>query len=70
MGVKTISPNLTHGKASTYARGCRCSPCRAAHAERILREQYQRSGQDPETFEHGKSGYSNRAYAIYIGPPA
>lgn len=25
-------PRHTHGKRSTYVRGCRCDDCRAAHA--------------------------------------
>lgn len=27
----------THGRASTYNRGCRCEPCRVAHAEAVRR---------------------------------
>ena len=57
-----ISPGRTHGKAATYIAGCRCSPCRAAHAERILRQQHRRAitvGKDTGSFKHGRSGYVN-----------
>jgi WhiB family redox-sensing transcriptional regulator len=33
----TFGPGATHGRRSTYARGCKCEPCRAT-----LRPDYQR----------------------------
>jgi WhiB family redox-sensing transcriptional regulator len=35
--VNRNGPGATHGLAVTYARGCRCRPCRLAIADRHLR---------------------------------
>lgn len=51
-----------HGDHRTYAKGCRCTRCRAANAERCRRQQERRIS-DPEAADragHGKaSTYQN-----------
>lgn len=51
---------LTHGKRSTYNRGCRCDECRAAHTRYSaeLRERH-KERLDTAQFEHGAAAYSN-----------
>lgn len=48
----------THGKASTYSRGCRCDPCRVAMAaaDRARRTERKSAGEQPPT--HGVTGYN------------
>jgi WhiB family redox-sensing transcriptional regulator len=37
--MNVVGPNATHGKASTYAAGCRCDPCREGmRAQRARRK--------------------------------
>jgi hypothetical protein len=56
--------SLAHGKHNTYSRGCRCQPCRDAHAAyvragRQAASQRHRAGHRPANITHGYSGYQN-----------
>lgn len=52
---------MTHGLASSYRRGCKCSECRAAHAERIAGQRARRrtTGVDDWAMHGRLSTYHN-----------
>lgn len=43
-----VTPDATHGKSSTYNRGCRCDPCRFSRTPEAA--QLRRRGIDPGTW--------------------
>jgi hypothetical protein len=52
----------THGLASTYNTGCRCTPCTDANTERarqVRNDMTERRLRNPAAVPHGLSGYTN-----------
>lgn len=51
---------VTHGKGSTYRRGCRCDDCRAANTRGVREQQKKRKERlDTAQFKHGAAAYTN-----------
>lgn len=48
---------LTHGKPSTYKKGCRCAECTRANTEEQREAIVKRREREP--YEHGSSAYNN-----------
>lgn len=49
-----------HGTSARYARGCRCSECRAEAARRVREWRHDVAGRTPPDTVHGTiHGYSN-----------
>lgn len=44
--VVSFGPGATHGRASTYGRGCRCAECREAKVEQLRRAAERRRGRE------------------------
>lgn len=70
IGIKCfmLADDARHGTANGYGNlGCRCEPCRAAHAESLYaRKSARKSAPTPEHVHGSANGYGN--YGCRCGP--